>query len=246
MGKLKSSYRNMLLSLFTICIVAAGLLAQVNSMTKEPIEESKALKLEEAIRDVVPAFDNDPAAEAYKVATDGGDSLLVYPAKMGDEIVGFAVKSFSNKGFAGDIEVMVGFDTQNTIVNYAVLSHAETPGLGSQMVDWFKPQVQSFSLVEKLFGFEMKQSEANSSIIGKSPATANLQVANDGGDIDAISASTITSRAFLEAVRKAYEAYTESENYTSTGATIMTDGAADGEVSNKEVADEEVTEIKEK
>ena len=246
MGKLKSSYRNMLLSLFTICIVAAGLLAQVNSMTKEPIEASKALKLEEAIRDVVPAFDNNPVAEAYSVATDGGDSLLVYPAKMGDDIVGFAVKSFSNNGFSGNIEVMVGFDTQNTIYNYAVLSHAETPGLGSQMVDWFKPQVQVFSLIEKLFGFEMKQSEANSSIIGKSPATANLQVANDGGDIDAISASTITSRAFLEAVRRAYDAYTESENYTSTGATIMTDGAADGEVSNKEVADEEVTEIKEK
>ena len=221
----------MLLSLFFICLLAASLLAQLNNMTQEPIAEAKAMKLEEAIMNVVPSFDNDPVAEAYKVAADDGDSLLVYPAKKGDNIVGFAVNSYSNNGFSGNIQVMVGFDTENNIVNYAVLSHAETPGLGSQMVDWFKPQVQEFSLVEKLFGFEVKQSEANSSIIGKNPETTKLEVSNDGGDIDAISASTITSRAFLEAVRRAYSAYSESENYTSTGATIA--------------IEDEVTEIKE-
>ena len=204
MGKLKSSYKNMLVSLLLICLLAAGLLAKVNDMTEAPIADAKALKLEEAIKNVVPAFDNNPVAESYKVATDSGDSLLVYPAKKGDDIVGFAVNSFSNNGFSGNIQVMVGFDTQNTIVNYAVLSHAETPGLGSQMVDWFKPQVQEFSLIEKLFGFQVKQSEANSSIIGKNPTTTKFEVTNDGGDIDAISASTITSRAFLEAVRRAY------------------------------------------
>ena len=221
----------MLLSLFFICLLAAGLLAKVNDMTEAPIADAKALKLEEAIKNVVPVFNNNPVAESYKVATDGGDSLLVYPAKMGDDIVGFAVNSYSNNGFSGNIQVMVGFDTQNSIVNYAVLSHAETPGLGSQMVDWFKPQVQEFSLIEKLFGFQVKQSEANSSIIGKNPETTKFEVTNDGGDIDAISASTITSRAFLEAVRRAYAAYTESENYTSTGATIA--------------IEDEVTEIKE-
>ena len=231
MGKLKSSYKNMLLSLLLICLLAAGLLAKVNDMTEAPIADAKALKLEEAIKNVVPAFDNNPVAESYKVATDSGDSLLVYPAKRGDDIVGFAVNSYSNNGFSGNIQVMVGFDTENTIINYAVLSHAETPGLGSQMVDWFKPQVQEFSLIEKLFGFEVKQSEANSSIIGKNPETTKFEVSNDGGDIDAISASTITSRAFLEAVRRAYAAYTESENYTSTGATIA--------------IEDEVTEIKE-
>ena len=223
MSKLKSSYKNMLLSLFFICLLAAGLLAQVNSMTEEPIAETKALKLEEAIRDVVPEFDNNPVAESYKVATDNGDSLLVYPAKKGDGIVGFAVNSFSSNGFSGEIQVMVGFDTENTIVNYAVLSHAETPGLGSQMGDWFRPQKHESSLIEKLFGFEVKQEEANSSIIGKSPLNTKLEVSNDGGDIDGISASTVTSRAFLEAVRRAYDAYAESENYTSTGATIAAD-----------------------
>lgn len=220
MAKLKSSYKNMLLSLLFICFLAAGLLAKVNDMTKEPIADAEALKLEEAIKDVVPSFDNDPVSESYKVATDSGDSLLVYPAKMGDEVVGFAVNSFSDNGFSGNIQVMVGFDTENTVVNYAVLSHAETPGLGSQMTDWFKPHVEEKSLIEKIFGFEMKKQETKSSIIGKNPATTKFAVSNDGGDIDAISASTITSRAFLEAVNKAYAAYAQSESYTNTGATV--------------------------
>lgn len=223
MAKLSSSYKNMLLSLLFICLLAAGLLAKVNDMTKEPIADAQALKLEEAIKNVVPEFDNDPVKESYKVASESGDSLLVYPAKLGDKIVGFAVNSYSNNGFSGIIQIMVGFDMKNTVVNYAVLSHSETPGLGSQMVSWFKPQIYVKSLIEKLFGFETKKQEAKSSIIGKSPETTNFAVSKDGGDIDAISASTITSRAFLDAVNKAYAAYTQSENYTSTGATIALD-----------------------
>ena len=221
MAKLTSSFKNMLLSLLFICLLAAGLLAKVNDMTKEPIADAKALKLEEAIKKVVPDFDNNPVSESYKVATDKGDSLLVYPAKMGDKVVGFAVNSYSDNGFSGNIQLMVGFDMENNVFNYAVLSHSETPGLGSQMVDWFKPQVQEPSLLERVFGFEMKKVEAKSSIIGKNPATTNFTVSKDGGDIDAISASTITSRAFLEAVNKAYAAYTQSENYTTTGATVV-------------------------
>ena len=213
----------MLLSLLFICLLAAGLLAKVNDMTKEPIADAKALKLEEAIKNVVPEFDNDPVSESYKVATDSGDSLLVYPAKKGDDVVGFAVNSYSDNGFSGNIQVMVGFDMENSVVDYAILSHAETPGLGSQMVDWFKPQVEEKSLIETVFGFEIKKQEAKSSIIGKSPGSLNMTVSQDGGDIDAISASTITSRAFLEAVNKAYAAYTQSESYTSTGATIQSE-----------------------
>ena len=214
------------MSLLFICLLAAGLLAKVNDMTEKPISDAKALKLEDAIKNVVPQFDNNPVGESYKVATEKGDSLVVYPAKKGEDIVGFAVNSYSDNGFSGNMQIMVGFDTESNVVNYAVLSHAETPGLGSQMVDWFKPQVQEFSLIEKLFGFEMKKAEAKSSIIGKNPETTKFYVANDGGDIDAISASTITSRAFLEAVNKAYAAYTQSKEYTSTGATVAQEADA--------------------
>lgn len=200
MAKLESNFKNMFLSLFTICLVVAALLAQANKMTAKPIAEAKAMKLVNAIREVVPPFDNDPVAEAYKMPDGQGDSLTVYPAKKGDEIVGFAVNSSSNNGFGGNIQIMVGFDTENKIVNYSVLQHSETPGLGSKMTQWFKDTTKP-----------------NQSIIGRDLSTGQLNVSKDGGNVDAITASTITSRAFLEAVNKAYAVYKESN--ANSGAT---------------------------
>lgn len=200
MAKLESNFKNMFLSLFTICLVVAALLAQVNKMTAKPIAEAKAMKLVNAIREVVPPFDNDPVAEAYKMPDRQGDSLTVYPAKKGDEIVGFAVNSSSNNGFGGNIQIMVGFDTENKIVNYSVLQHSETPGLGSKMTQWFKDTTKP-----------------NQSIIGRDLSSGPLKVSKDGGNVDAITASTITSRAFLEAVNKAYAVYKESD--ADSGAT---------------------------
>ena len=185
----------MFLSLLTICLVVAVLLGQVNKLTTGPIAEAKAKKLEDAIKEVVPEFDNNPVEDSYKMPTGAGDSLLIYPALKNNEIVGFAINSNSNNGFSGGIEIMVGFDTQSKVINYAVLSHAETPGLGSKMGDWFKDK-----------------DKPNQSIIGKDLSNGSLNVTNDGGNIDAITASTITSRAFLEAVNKAYAAYTMSNN----------------------------------
>ena len=138
MAKLESTFKNMFLSLLIISLTVGLLLSQVHKITAEPIAAAKALKLENAIKEVVPDFDNNPVSEAYKMASAGGDSLLVYPAKMGDKVVGFAVNTFSNNGFSGNIQLMVGFDTENKVVNYAILSHAETPGLGSKMDQWFK------------------------------------------------------------------------------------------------------------
>ncbi len=184
----------MFLSLFIISLVVAVLLAQVNKMTAKPIAAAKALKLENAIKEVVPEFDNNPVEEAYKMPVAEGDSLLVYPAKKGDEVVGFAVNTYSNNGFSGNIQLMVGFDMEDKVVNYAVLSHAETPGLGSKMNEWFRDTNKPGQVV-----------------IGRNLSEGNLSVSKDGGQIDAITASTITSRAFLEAVNKAYAVYKSSD-----------------------------------
>ncbi len=154
-----------------------------------------------AIGEVVPEFNNDPVTEAYKMADGRGDSILVYPAKMNNDIVGYAMNSSAN-GFAGDIQIIVGFDMEDKIVNYAILQHAETPGLGSKMDVWFKDITKP-----------------SQSIIGKDLSQGLLIVTNDGGTIDAITASTITSRAFLDAVNRAYAAYTESILDINSGAT---------------------------
>ncbi len=201
MAKLKSSLKNMFLSLTIICVASASILATVNHFTVDPIEKAKKAKLENAIKQVVPAFDNSPSEEFYYGTTSAGDSLKIYPATKGGSIVGYAVESRSTKGFSGEIKVLVGFDKNGNVYNYEVLQHAETPGLGSKMNEWFKTN-------------KNKQS-----IIGKNISGKTLAVTKDGGSVDAITAATISSRAFLEAVNLAYEAYSGSKTDGTTSAS---------------------------
>ena len=133
MEKLKSSLLNMFLSLTVICLCAGAILATVNRYTSEPIALAKAAALELAIREVTPDFDNNPLAEAFLAVTSDGDSLTIYPALKEGQQVGVAVESNSMNGFSGEIRVIVGFDTEGAVVNYSVLQHAETPGLGAKM-----------------------------------------------------------------------------------------------------------------
>lgn len=207
MEKLKSTLPNMLLSLTIICMSAGAILAGVNMYTSGPIALSKAAALEAAIKEVTPDFDNNPVQDAYKAATSDGDSLLIYPAVKDGKQVGVAVDSNTKNGFSGEIKVIVGFDMDGTLVNYSVLQHAETPGLGSKMQEWFRTD------------------KNNQNVIGKSLANGNLSVTKDGGDVDAITASTITSRAFLNAINRAYSAYkgTGAGTDSTTGATGSTD-----------------------
>jgi electron transport complex protein RnfG len=203
MAKLKSTLPNMLLSLTLICLFAAGILAAVNMQTAGLIAASKAVALKNAIKVVTPEFDNNPLTDAYKAATSDGDTLIIYPATKSGQFVGVAVESFSMNGFNGEIRVIVGFDTEGKIFNYSVLQHAETPGLGSKMQEWFRTD------------------KNNQNVIGQPLADGNLSVTKDGGQIDAITASTITSRAFLQIINRAYSAYRGTDG--ETGATATSD-----------------------
>ena len=167
--------------------------------TSGPIAATKAAALEQAIKEVTPEFDNKPTEEAYMAVTADGDSLKIYPATKGGEFVGAAVESNTKKGFSGEIRVIVGFDVNGKLLNYSVLQHAETPGLGAKMQEWFR----------------MDKNQQN--VLGKNLADGPLKVTKDGGDVDAITAATITSRAFLDAVNRAYSAYAASDAHT--GAT---------------------------
>ncbi|MDR2127050.1 MAG: RnfABCDGE type electron transport complex subunit G [Prevotellaceae bacterium] len=202
MEKLKSSFKNMLLSLASISIVVASLLALVYEMTKEPIAQAEKQKQENAIKEVVPDFNNNPAEEKFKVEIEG-DSLTVFPAKQDGKLVGIAVETNTAKGFSGEIKIMVGFDIDGMVKNYAVLKHAETPGLGAKMQEWFS-----------------NSSKPNQNVVNRK-WNNNVKVKKDGGEIDAITAATITSRAFVDALNRAYEAYvkviehdSEKQKYT--------------------------------
>ena len=188
MAKLVSSFKNMVLSLTCIALIAAGALAGVFIMTKSKIEEEKQKKQQTAIMEVLPKIDGITIAKPETI-----NGLILHKAYKGQECVGTAVEASTegnkNMPFGGTFKLMVGFDTLGNVVNYVVLEQAETPGLGALMTTWFN-----------------NAAKPNQNIIGKSPATTNFTVKKDGGDVDAITASTITSRAFLEVVVKAYNA----------------------------------------
>ena len=171
-------------------MISVALLAYVNELTKGPIAEANAKALSEAVKAVVPGFDNDPIAEKRVQEMDGA-SFAIYPATKEGQYIGAAVEAIS-MGFGGELKVLVGFDAQGNILDYSVLQHAETPGLGSKSVDWFK--------------------KGNAGdITGMNPGQGELTVSKDGGQVNAITASTITSRAFLAAVNKAYAASAAAE-----------------------------------
>jgi len=192
MKKLSSTLPHMILSLGIICTCAAALLGGMYLITKEPIAEIEKQSRIDAIRRVAPAFDNDPEADARPFVTATGDTCIVYPALLGGKFNGAAVSSRSMEGFSGEITIMAGFTATGEVKDYQVLSHAETPGLGAKMQQWFRDP------------------QGDRSVIGKSPASTRFYVVKDKvrhGQIDGITAATISSRAFLSAMRDAFEAY---------------------------------------
>lgn len=187
-SKKESTFISMVLTLFLVTFIASAALGYLYEVTKGPIAESKLAKQNNAIMQVVPEFDNEPGKEVYSMDVDGG-TLEFFPAKKNGELVGTAVSTFTNNGFSGNFKIMVGFLPEGTIHNISVLEHKETPGLGDKM----------------------QKSKSNWSVQfnGENPADFKLKVTKDGGDVDAITASTISSRAFCDAVDRAYKAYME-------------------------------------
>jgi len=183
MAKKESTLVNMVVTLFVITAVSSTSLGFMYELTKEPKAAAILVKLNFAIKAVLPDYDNDPAEEVFYVDShDGGERLTCYPAIKNGELVGIAVKTWTTKGFSGLIRIMVGFDSEGNIINSSILEHMETPGLGTKMAD----------------------AEFKDQYCGKNPGEINLAVKKDGGTIDAITAATISARAFSDAVERAY------------------------------------------
>ncbi|MBK7213124.1 MAG: RnfABCDGE type electron transport complex subunit G [Bacteroidales bacterium] len=190
--KLESTLKNMVLSLLLISAVMSAALGFVYSATKEPIEKANKAKEIQAVKEVLPPFDNDPTANVKEI-----DGLLFYQALKDGKPVGYAVKTFTDKGFSGRFDLMVGIRPDGSINTVVVLEQKETPGLGTKMKEpKFKNQFDGLSI---------------GNLKGKS-----VKVKKDGGTIDAITAATISSRAFCDGVQKAYDLY--MKNFASAVA----------------------------
>jgi electron transport complex protein RnfG len=193
MAKKESKFGNMVITLFLVTLIASTALALVYEVTREPIEEARRIKKMNAIGEVVPHFDNDPGADVIKLATDR-DTLYFYPARMGDTLTGIAVESYTYKGFSGLIRIIVGFLPDGSIYGISVLEQAETPGLGDKIT-----RAKSLNRATGL--------SWSSQFEGKNPGSFRLSVKKDGGDVDAITAATISSRAFCDALQRAYDGF---------------------------------------
>lgn len=202
MKKLESSLLNMVLVLTGVAVVMGGILAYVNHLTEGPIAEQKTKALADGIKSVMGVSEITVSkTDTVRQNVNGKElTYIIYQTQdTQKKDLGAAVESTTG-GFGGDLKVLVGFDPEGKILGYTLLEHTETPGLGAKADKWF-------------------QKGEKGDIIGKDPKEP-LTVSKDGGQVDAITASTITSRAFLLAVNNAYNAYkTTPATDTQTGAS---------------------------
>lgn len=202
MKKLESTITNMVVVLVGVALITGSILAYVNHVTEEPIKLQSEKTLADGIKAVMGGVDLSVAKDdTVKQTISGKEVTFVIHETVGSDNkpLGAAVESTTG-GFGGDLKVLVGFDNDGKILGYTILQHAETPGLGAKADKWF-------------------QKDGKGCVVGKNPASDKLTVKKDGGDIDAITASTITSRAFLLAVNQAYQAYKSLPVDAQTGAT---------------------------
>ena len=212
--KRESTLKNMLVSLLVITVVTGGILGFVYSITKDAIAEVDLKKNQAAIEEVLKTDAEIATIEETEI--DGLKYNCAYDAQ--GQLIGAAVKTFSNNGFGGKVELMVGLLADGTINKISVLSQSETPGLGANMTTpKFKDQFN-----------------------GKNPNAFNLKVKKDGGDVDAITAATISSRAFTEAVKLA------CNSFEANKAQFVKQVSETADTSAAETTDnEETTEITE-
>ncbi len=184
----------MVLSLVVISLAAGFSLGFINDITKGPKAKAKLERKIKALKLVLPTFTNNPVEDMQMVKSEmAKDSVEIYPAFSESELVGIAVIGSSEKGYSGLVKLMVGFRKEGTIQNIVVLEQKETPGLGTKMK-------------EERFIRQYRE---------KHPTTFDLTVKKDGGEIDALTGATISTRAFSEAVQMAYDEFVKNIDSTN-------------------------------
>ena len=204
---MKSTLFNIVAVLFTVTLIASAGVGAVNMITADAIAEANAAATKQAVSNVLPAFENTEISEQ----TIDDMPIKVYTATAGGEKVGYAVESMTKNGFGGVIRLMVGFAPDGQILNVNVLQQAETPGLGTKMAD--------------------EDNALLNSIKDKKAWEIEFKVKKDGGELDALTAATISSRAYYDAVQRAYQAYRVAAGFADSadgvsGATATNDNAS--------------------
>lgn len=178
--------RTLILAL--ICTICTAILATVNAVTKEPIAQSKTRRILEAARKVLP----DGAAPVATTRVIAGTTNTCFVVRDADgTITAVAVQGTAPKGYGGPVSIMFGIAADGTLLNYEVTQQTETPGLGSKIEE------------EPFRSHVLKRADGTS----RPTMGTTWRVTRDGGDIEAVTAATISSRAALQALQNALATY---------------------------------------
>lgn len=175
-------------TLFVTCVIVAGLLGLVNSVTEGPIAEKNKTKTAAAIQEVLPEMEGSPAVveltdEMTAAASGAGATITeAYEAQAGGSVIGYALKIVAS-GSQGNIEMMVGVDAEGAVTGVSIVKNSETSGIGSKVMSNENGVLDQF--------------------IGKSAADGTLSV---GKNVDAISGATVSSRGVTTGVNGALAA----------------------------------------
>jgi len=176
---------------------AGIILAIVYNATKDPIEQAQKKKNEYALAEVLPDLKGKENVKFEKISRmpeDGKDSIKLHMAYVNEEFYGAAVETYTYKAYEGHFTIMVGFAADGTITGTEVLKQKETPGLGDKI--------------------DKKKDKFPLQFVGENPGKGfKLKTTKDFGDVDAITAATITSRAFCDAVQRAYDTFIKTEQF---------------------------------
>ena len=210
---MKSSLKNMVLVLFTITAVSALLVGLVNNITKDVIAQTEVKAKNEAKFKVLSTTESEAvvlADDVYKISDFEVIVSTVVAKSDNSSVLGYAVEapSITKSGYGGRIKLMVGFverDGEAEVMGVEVLSQNETPGLGANMT---KPG----NVLEK-------------SMLEKNPAELNFKVKKDdaNGSFDSLTGSTISSRAYVNAVETAYAGYLKVKGVLDSAAACAED-----------------------
>ncbi|PIE51645.1 hypothetical protein CSA37_10545 [Candidatus Fermentibacteria bacterium] len=176
--------------LMLIAVIAAVALGYVNSVTEPVIALQKEQAKLDAMIDVAGSlgsgqlsFDSlsvdglsNPYADADQVL-----AVVSVSDSLGKEL-GYLFVAYG-RGYSSTIQTMVAVDILGTVTGTTILYQQETPGLGANVSDPAR------------FLYQFSGSTAS-----------ELMLSKDGGSLDAITGSTITSRAVTNSVRSGLDA----------------------------------------
>ena len=185
-AKKEASIWRLVIVLTSIALIAGLALTGVYALTKGPIEKGQKEKKEKALQAVLPDYQGT-VIDTVIVDADNEEIPVHLAIGENGELCGAGIETYTKKAFAGRFDLMVGFDSTGTIVNTEVLKAGETPGLGDKI--------------------NKNKSEFANQFNHQNPADFQLVVKKDGGDVDAITAATISSRAYCDAVQRAYDIF---------------------------------------